>query len=129
MRARGPLALGLLLGALSGCEAGEGDSSGVCDRMPPLTYDNFGQGLMDQHCTGCHSSLVPEDHREAAPVGVDFDTYEGVLTWAERIHARAVPDGSTMPPGGGPSEDQRDLLGEWLECVVIPEAERWRAEQ
>lgn len=120
------MSLGLLL--VFACVGKEGDSATGCERMPPLTYDNFGAGLLEQHCTGCHSSLVPEDHREGAPTGVDFDTYEGVLTWAERIEARAVPDGSTMPPGGGPSEEQRALLHEWLTCTVIPESERWKEE-
>lgn len=115
--------------SLMGCAVGGADSDTTCDRLPPLSYDNFGAGLLELHCTGCHGSLVPTERREGAPSNVNFDTYEGVLTWADRIEARAVPDGADMPPGGGPSADERALLGEWLDCTVIPEAARWEAQQ
>lgn len=123
--------VGVLVGLplLLACGEGGGDSADpACDRSPPLSYQNFGEALIDEHCVGCHSSLVPEDHREGAPPGVDLDTYEGVLTWAERVEARAVDPDAGMPPGGGPSDEERALLGEWLRCAVLPEAARWRAE-
>lgn len=127
MRARWR-ALGLSL-LLVACQGEAADSADPCARRPALTYDSFGEGLLEQHCTGCHSSLVPTDHREDAPPGIDFDTYEGVLTWAERIQARAVPEDAGMPPGGGPSTEERALLDEWLTCTVLPEAERWKEER
>lgn len=104
---------------LLGC-AGEADTAS-CDREPPLSYDSFGQSFMGKNCTGCHSSLLPSSHREGAPAGVDFDTYAGVLEWADRIEARSVGEGASMPPGGGPTEDERVLLAEWLECGVFPD--------
>lgn len=116
---------GLLLLAL-GCTPEVEDSA--CDRVPALSYDNYGEGHLNKHCTGCHSSLVPADHREGAPPGVDFDTYEGVLTWADRIVARGTGEAPTMPPGGGPSADEVALFSEWLSCTVIPEADAWAAE-
>jgi uncharacterized membrane protein len=116
-----------LLAGTGGCAVEAGDS-GTCGRTPALSYDNFGKGYLQQYCTGCHSSLVPESHREGATPGVDFDTYEGVLTWAERIDARATGNDPSMPPGGGPADDEVERLSEWLSCTVIPEAERWRAQ-
>jgi uncharacterized membrane protein len=91
---------------------------GECDRDPPLTYDNFGEGFLNKHCVGCHSSLLPAGMREDAPVGVDLDTYQGVLTWADRIEARATGETPDMPPGGGPDTEEIALLTEWLHCEV-----------
>ena len=99
-----------------------GDDSGACDRDPPLTWENFGQGWMEKHCTGCHSSLVRDDQRNGAPTAVNLDTWDDMLRWGARIEARAIVD-VDMPPGGGPSEEERAMLGEWLECAVYPAAE------
>ncbi|MDP2308985.1 MAG: hypothetical protein Q8P18_23380 [Pseudomonadota bacterium] len=114
----------LLLALLGGCtgDAGGADT-GVCGHEPALTWANFGQGWMDKHCIGCHSSLLRVDQRNDAPVGVDLDTWEDAVTWGERIGARSLGEGATMPPGGGPSEEERRLLSEWLECAVLPAGE------
>ena len=117
-----------MIGALTGCsDKGAADTGGACSRAPALTYDNFGHGFLNQYCNGCHSSIVAESHREGAPAGVNFDTYEGVLTWAERIAARGVPDDASMPPGGGPGSEDRALLDEWITCTVLGEKARWEA--
>ncbi len=109
-----------LLALLVGCGAAE-TSEGTCDRDPPLSYTNFGQGFLGRHCTGCHSSLLPEGHRVGAPLGVDLDTLEGLRQWAERVHVRTVPTDGGMPPGGGPTEEERAMLSEWLECTILSE--------
>ena len=93
-----------------------GDSASTCDRDPPLSYENFGKGLMERHCTGCHSSLLPEGRRNEAPLGVDLDTWEGVVKWGTRIEVRSTGDSPDMPPGGGPTEEERQKLLEWLQC-------------
>lgn len=115
-------ALALLLLACGDADDDSGVAAGDCDRAPALTYDNFGKGFMDTHCAGCHSSLYPEDLREGAPLGVDLDTYAGVLDWHERVGARALGDSPTMPPGGGPSDEERARLAEWLACGVAEDA-------
>lgn len=120
------LGLAALLAACTG--KGVEDSGGPCARSPALTYDNFGHGFLNQYCNGCHSSIVPDDHREGAPPSVNFDTYEGVLTWADRVQARAVSDDASMPPGGGPGTEDRALLDEWITCTVLDEKARWEAE-
>ena len=118
-----------LLAVLVGCGEEDADSAAfTCDREPPLSYDNFGEGFMAKHCAGCHSSLQPEDLREGAPASVNLDTYADVLAWAERIEIRAVPDGADMPPGGGPSAEERALLAEWLHCQVFSDAAALPAE-
>lgn len=106
---------------LMGCGAKAEDSAGgaeSCDRSPPLDWDNFGKGLMDKHCNGCHSSLVDRGARKGAPLGVDFNTYAGVLEFADRVAARSLGDAPTMPPGGGPDPEERAQLEEWLRCEV-----------
>lgn len=96
----------------------EDSADRTCGRNPPLTWANFGEGFMTKHCTGCHSSLLPENLREEAPLGVDFDTYQGVLDWAPRIEARSLGEAPDMPPGGGPGAEELVLLAEWLTCEV-----------
>ena len=107
------------------CGGGKSDSAGAdgpeCRDDPALTWDNFGKGHMDKHCNGCHSVLIPEYQRQGAPAGVDFNTYGDVLEWRDRIVARgtrAVLDEPTMPPGGGPSDEELSNLLEWLDCEV-----------
>lgn len=111
---------------LVGCDllpfGGGGEDTGACSREPPLTWANFGAGFTQKHCLACHSSLLPAELREGAPMGVDFDTYEAVIQWRDRIDARSVPADGGMPPGGGPSEEERALLAEWLACEVAEDA-------
>lgn len=118
--------MSLLLLALLSCAEPDEDSgaAGPCDRSPPLTWDSFGQQFMHTHCAGCHSSLLPEELREGATLGVDFDTYAGVLAWADRIRARSLGEAPTMPPGGGPEIAELDRLEEWLGCQVAQDLER-----
>ena len=118
----------LLAASLSGlaalsCGDSAEDSGFSCDRDPPLTYENFGRGFLGLHCAGCHSALNPDGHRKGAPVGVDLDTYEGLLQWAYRTEARSLGDNPGMPPGGGPGPQDLARLEEWLQCSVFPEIE------
>jgi len=102
----------------------DSNDSGVisCDREPALTFDNFGKSFLAKHCTGCHSVLQEGDLREGAPLGIDLNTYADVLNWADRIEIRSI-DNLDMPPGGGPSEVERGMLEEWLECAIYPDLE------
>ncbi|MFN7143310.1 MAG: hypothetical protein ACK4YP_06005 [Myxococcota bacterium] len=113
----------MILLLLWACTGAAPEDTGACHRDPPLTWQNFGQGWMDKHCVGCHSSLLREDQRNGAPVGVDLDTWEDAVAWGPRIAARSLGDAPTMPPGGGPSEEERRLLAEWLDCAVLPAGE------
>lgn len=110
------LALTALL--LVGCMPEE---EAVCVHDPPLTYDNFGKGFTTQFCTGCHSSVVPSEHRMDAPEDYNFDTYEGILLWADKLEP--LVDAGEMPPGGGPNDTEKRLFAEWMTCDVLPDAE------
>ncbi len=121
--------LGLALASCTPQEAN--DTADPCVHDPPLDHDNFGDPFLEQFCNGCHSQLVPPDHRNGAPEGVDFDEYALVMQWAVRIEARTVlfdDPANAMPPGGGPTDDERGKLHEWLQCAVMPDFERWNAQ-
>jgi uncharacterized membrane protein len=104
---------------------GEGSGSGsnemievdpnVCDTSY-LDYDNFGAPFVINWCRGCHSSAVPVAMRQKAPADANFDNLEQVRMWSERIAFRAAGTVPNMPPAGGPSEEERALLAEWLAC-------------
>lgn len=94
-----------------------------CGREPALTYDNFGDSFMTRYCTACHTANYAGDDRYGAPEGVNFDTYDDVKAHARLIQAFAIGDDPPMPPGGGPSTEEKLKLSEWLTCTVIPEAE------
>jgi uncharacterized membrane protein len=63
----------------------------------------------------CHSSALSEEDRQEAPLGANFDTYEGVVLYADRIFVRAVLD-EDMPPVGAPDPQDLSLLAEWVVC-------------
>ena len=115
------LALALTLGACGQDTMTGGDdgvdppSPDVCEKSY-LDYGNFGKPFALDWCRGCHSSAVPVNMRQKAPAGVDFDTLADVQHWRERIAIRATGAMPTMPPAGGPSEEERVLLAEWIGC-------------
>jgi len=116
----------VLLGLLVACGGEEEDP--LCDVEVPLTYDNWGRGFLDTHCTGCHSSIIAPAQRRGAPDTVNFDTYDGMLSFADRVHARVVeppPEEVSMPPGGGPTTEERAMLNEWLACEVAADKAQW----
>ena len=114
---------GLVLLAVGCMPTGES----LCRHDPPLTYENYGKGFTEQFCTGCHSSLIAEEQRMGAPEAYNFDTYEGILYWADKM-GQPVADG-IMPPGGGPTDIQKELFAEWMECEVMPDAELYWGEE
>ena len=93
-----------------------------CFEEPALTWENFGQGHMRTHCNGCHSSQLREGRRQEAPIGIDFDTWNGVVNWGERIYIRTLEQ-KTMPPLGGPTEQELLRFDQWMVCEVLQEVE------
>jgi hypothetical protein len=111
---------------VAACGNDVGMPTGGDDQPPPpdpdqcatsyLGYDNFGAPFMNNWCRGCHSSDVPKGMRQNAPIDVNFDTAANVTEFEERIRIRATGDKATMPPAGGPTEEERALLAEWIAC-------------
>lgn len=94
----------------------------TCPGADAPTAQSFGTAFMRTYCLGCHSASVTGAARQAAPVGVDFDTLEDVRRQASRIdlHAAAGPNATNteMPPAGPPqpAQQEREKLGQWLAC-------------
>ena len=105
----------LLLAAavLAACGNGPGDSTGsTCPTDSTLTYANFGQAFMRDHCLACHASNGPESPK--------FDTLAQVQASKGDIDrsAAAGPNAvnTYMPDGSSVAEADRRKLGEWLAC-------------
>jgi uncharacterized membrane protein len=102
-------------GAGSGSDDHEMVDPNACETSY-LDYENFGAPFVIDWCRGCHSSAVPAGMRQKAPADANFDTLEQVRTWKDKIAARATGASPNMPPAGGPSEEERQLLAQWLAC-------------
>ena len=85
-----------------------------------LTYENFGASFFESYCLRCHSSsLVTPEERSNAPLGINYDTLEGVRAVADRIRVRAGVSGTMPPlfePVPRPSQAERDQLVEWIDA-------------
>jgi hypothetical protein len=88
-------------------------STADCDE---LSWQSTGRPVLLTWCVPCHSSSLPSELRQGAPLGVDFDTYTLALPWAERILVRATGEAPTMPPGGGTPEEDQQALADWISC-------------
>jgi uncharacterized membrane protein len=90
----------------------------ACSQAQSITWDTYAHGFFLSWCTSCHSSTLPGPKRQGAPVGMDFDTYAGVVEYADKIEYRAVTaeEKYLMPPIGGPDPKERELLGLWIAC-------------
>jgi len=117
IRPLGALWLLLLAGPLLvACGSGPGDSTGsACPTDSTLTYTNFGQGFMQQHCLACHSATGPESPK--------FDTVAQIQAASGAIDRSAAAGPSVvntyMPEGSSVPEADRRKLGEWLACGAL----------
>jgi len=79
-------------------------------------WQNTGEPFMRTWCTSCHHSDLDDDSRQGAPIDVNLETYADFVRWAERVDARVWATSAPMPPAGGPTEEELDLLGTWMDC-------------
>ena len=103
--------------------SGDGDEVDCSE----LTYENFGDNFFQSYCLRCHSAtLVGDVARSDAPVGINYDTIEGVREFAPRIRLRAGQLGD-MPPllalVPKPSAEERRTLIQWIDCGTPTEAD------
>lgn len=73
------------------------------------------QQLLDQHCSSCHAAEPSHPAFQAAPAGISLETLEQLAQHHSKVRQAAV-DSHYMPLGNlsGMSEDERQLLGRWL---------------
>lgn len=83
-----------------------------CASEPVVTWENFGQGLIIENCSSCHSETSANRH--GAPDTVLLDTHGQVRTWKDRI--LVVTENGTMPPALTLSEESQHLISVWLQC-------------
>lgn len=122
---RGPSLFQLIMLSLlwTACGTQEQTEGPDCSRTPALTYENFGRGFLERNCTGCHSSYLTDmKERNYAPLSVNLNTYADAILWVDRIDVRTVQD-QDMPPAGGLSSNDLDMLHEWLTCEVRSDAQ------
>jgi uncharacterized membrane protein len=111
LRCSSAVGIGYALGlAIGGC--GNGDQSAACGA--DLTYETFGEPFMTDWCTGCHSDLLPPGMRQNAPTDINFDTLDEIRAQSQMISLTVQQ--ATMPPEGGPSDAEREMLVQWLGC-------------
>ncbi len=95
-----------------------------CDE---LTYENFGQAFFQSYCLRCHSvTNVGDVARNDAPVGINYDTLDGVREFTTRIRLRAGELGDMPPllvPVPRPSEEERLQLIRWIDCDTPSETD------
>ena len=85
-----------------------------CSDVPILSYENFGQGFLNENCQACHA--LRSNDRHGAPIDVNFDSRDAVHRLAARILDRAAGRAPSMPPGGGVVDEQRTNIEIWLRC-------------
>lgn len=98
---------------LMACGSGLGDPTGsTCPTTSTLTYANFGEAFMQDHCLACHSAHGPESPK--------FDSIAEIRAASGDIDRAAAAGPSAvntyMPDGSSVDEAERRKLGEWLAC-------------
>ena len=109
---------------LASCSSSDDEASepatGECSQA--MSYESFAGPFFLDWCTGCHSSSLQEGQRQEAPLDVNFDTLDDIRQRRELILAFAV-NTHKMPPAGGPTDAERDLLGQWFSCGAPAETQ------
>jgi mono/diheme cytochrome c family protein len=83
-------------------------------------YTDVKAQLFSTNCMGCHSSTLTGGARNGAPTDVNWDTFAAATGWrtnnkqvSKRGNVRV--QAGTMPPGGGLSAAQQQLMQKWID--------------
>lgn len=90
--------------------------STACTDGTLLTYENFGEAFMSQHCVSCHSSQVTGSQRFGAPEGVDFDDRADVQRRLLSIQKIVAAPGRHLGRDFSMSARSKAHVLKWLEC-------------
>lgn len=93
---------------IAACTSG-GASTGIepvtCPTDSTLTYENFGQAVIEERCLACHDSKESPRLTTVAAIRSHMDS---ILD--EAVYTTSMPEGESMPLA------EREMLGEWLAC-------------
>lgn len=98
---------------VAACAVEVGEETG-CSAEPVVTWESFGEGLLVEHCQGCHASSAVDRH--GAPIEVVFDTHEDAILRKEDILRVATSATPSMPPVLSLGDADRERLRVWLSC-------------
>lgn len=110
------LVLACLPAAPPGVDDGAGDTA--TDPCDAYTWETVGGPFMLTWCAPCHAAALPAPRRQGAPADVNLHTEQATLSHGPRVLARATGPAASMPPRGGPSDDDRERLATWIQCVL-----------
>ena len=91
-------------------------SAMVCPSGTLLTYENFGQGFMENYCTSCHSRELSVTERGGAPENANFEQKDDIAVWRFPIYSTMFSKVPTMPPQTEVPAYKLQLMNEWLRC-------------
>lgn len=84
-----------------------------------ITVPTYSQLTVLETCSMCHSSQRTGANRFGAPVGVDFDNYNGARDNSE--HAmEEMYEGKMPPPGYEATEQEKQDFYAWAQCGFPP---------
>jgi uncharacterized membrane protein len=108
----------LCLAFLAGAAAcGGGDELPEVDCTMPAVPTFAQVTAFTTSCGNCHSSELVGAARNGAPTGIDYDTYDSAVRFAEKA-AEEVNEGA-MPPGGAATAltaMEKETLFRWALC-------------
>ncbi len=81
-----------------------------------VTWDNYAEGFFVAYCQTCHARGSPNRHD--APADLAFGTEREVLRWSAAIRSAVLGDEPRMPPGGGLTDAELELLDAYLSCAA-----------
>ncbi|MEZ4741217.1 MAG: hypothetical protein R3B45_02020 [Bdellovibrionota bacterium] len=87
-----------------------------CDEGSSLSYKNFGNAFLLDHCTTCHSSEINNNERLNAPIEMNFDSIELVQIWRANILEVMQKKENSMPPTYELNQEEKDNFINWLRC-------------
>jgi hypothetical protein len=84
------------------------------------TYTDVMRDIFVPFCLQCHSSTLSGAARNAAPVGVDFNTFANATFNDNEVRANVRIQAGTMPPTGGLPGNLRALMQDWAADRFLP---------
>lgn len=104
----------MILALLLGCPQEPVEDTGWCVDAPLVTWESYGEAILDEYCQPCHASGARDRH--GAPVAVTFDTEAEAWAFRQRIVAVISSDPPIMPPNLPMADEDRYRLQVWLGC-------------